>query len=525
MDAAIDPASGSDVEQVFRLTDGLGADGVIIAAATPSDVVVSTAFQMCRRKGRVVLVGDVGLNLKRADFYSKEIDFLISTSYGPGRYDTSYEELGLDYPPAYVRWTENRNMAEYLRLIAAGRVQVKPLIAMSYPITEAAAAYESLKSGVPRPLIVLLGYPPRDEEQMQRRVNVSVAHVAKARVARCERVRIAVVGTGSFAKGTHLPNIRRFPTSYHLQAIVSRAGHNALATAREFGATYATTEYEEVLGDTAVDAVLLATRHHMHAKMTLQALDAGKHVLVEKPLCLTSRELDQINSFFASAPQPQPVLLTGFNRRFSPPLRRLRELTAERSNPMILNYRMNAGRLPPDHWVFSAEGGGRNLGEACHIYDLFTFLTDSAVQRIQTAAIRPHGACYQSRDNFVVALTFADGSVGNLVYTAMGSTEYPKENLEVFVDGKVIVLEDYRSMTVIGSKAKGWNSKLSQKGHVEELEAFARAVRGESDWPIPIWQQIQATQIALGVEHHLCESLAGLATVQAAPKNTASSAA
>jgi predicted dehydrogenase len=503
IDSSPDPENGSDLDHVLSCTDGLGADGVIITAATPSHDVVSSAFQMCRKKGRVVLVGDVGLNLKREDFYSKELDFFISTSYGPGRYDARYEEKGVDYPPGYVRWTENRNMAEYLRLIQLGRIQVKPLMGQPFPVTEAGAAYASLQNSHPRPLIVLLAYPQEVDTAPSR----SVPNV-RSRPTGINRIRIAVVGAGSFAKGTHLPNLKRLSSHYHLQAVMSRTGYTAVALAREFGAGYATTDYAQVVADPEVDAILLATRHHQHASLTLEALRAGKHVLVEKPLCLTREELDAVREFHSSAKAVAPVLLTGFNRRFSPHIRRIRELTGKRNGPMIMNYRMNAGCLPPDHWVFSADGGGRNIGEACHTYDLLTHLTESAVVRIDAQCLRPSGGLYQSGDNFVVMLTFADGSVGNVLYTSLGSVAYPKEHFELFVDGKVIQLEDFRRLTIYGGKAKGLSTKRSEKGHFEELEAFAQSVR-TGEWSIPLWQQIQATAISFEIENLLRDAGCG----------------
>ena len=497
MDSAPEPENQSDIDHVMSVTSGLGADGVIIAAATPSDAVVASAFHMCRRKGRVVLVGDVGLHLKRADFYSKEIDFLISTSYGPGRYDSRYEEQGIDYPPAYVRWTENRNMAEYLRLVQVGRVQVQSLIARAYDIADASAAYASLRDSQPRPLIVLLAYPQGSGTAPQRTIRIQ-----RSRPSGGNRVRIAAVGAGAFAKGTHLPNLKRLSSLYDIKAVMSRTGHAALALARDCGAEVATTDYAEILANPDVDAVLLTTRHHLHAGMTLRALQAGKHVLVEKPLCLTGVELQRIEDFFQAGAEMKPMLLTGFNRRFSPYIRRVHELVCKRSNPMMMNYRMNAGFLPPDHWVFSAEGGGRNIGEACHLYDVFTYLTGSPVVRIAAQCLRPSNHFYGSGDNFAVTLTFADGSVGNATYTALGSTEYPKEHLEVFVDGKVLVLEDYRRLTIFGARAKGLTTKRSEKGHVEELQAFAESLR-TGDWPIPLWQQLQATRISFEVEDRL----------------------
>lgn len=499
LDIGIHPGNGSDLEHVARLTGGLGADGVIITAATSSDTLVSTAFQMCRKKGRVVLVGDVGLHLNRADFYQKELDFFISCSYGPGRYDNNYEEKGLDYPVAYVRWTENRNMAEYIRLLDEGKVKIAPLIAATYPIDKAHAAYDEIREGNNVPPIVLLSYPQRAENAAPAR---SVANPA-ARSAGPGRIRIALVGAGNFAKGTHLPNLQALSDRFHLQAVVSRTGHNATATARQFGANYATTDYRQVLEDPAVDAVLIATRHNLHASMALEALKAGKHVLVEKPLALTREELDMIKEYYASAGGNAPLLLTGFNRRFSRYARRIYELIQGRSNPMILNYRMNAGYIPPDHWVHTEEGGGRNRGEACHIYDLFTYFTDSKVVKVNAQAIMPDTEYYKRNDNFVANMTFTDGSVATLTYTALGSGEYPKEQLEVFVDGRVLVLNDYKRLEVFGARGKGTSSMIMEKGQRDELEAFARAIQQGGDWPIPLWQQVQATKISLEVERKI----------------------
>lgn len=498
MDAALDPDDPDTVAQVARLTDGIGADGVIITAAGSSDEIVSLAFQMCRRKGRVVLVGDVGLGLKREDIYQKELDFLISTSYGPGRYDRRYEEEGLDYPVSYVRWTENRNMSEYLRLLGEGRVNVTPLIDKVYPIDEAPAAYEELKSGAGKPLMVLLSYPRAAADVVSHRVPNPGAPPARP-----GRVRLAVVGAGGFAKGMHLPNIHALTDLYHIRAIVSRTGHNAQQTAKQFAAEYATTDYTEVLGDPEIDAVLIATRHDLHARMTLDALRAGKHVLVEKPLALTREELAEIVAFFEGAEQP-PFLLTGFNRRFSPFAKRIAELTSARKSPMMITYRMNAGYIPLDHWVHTAEGGGRNIGEACHIYDLFTFLTGSRVSRVTTAGARPTGY-YSPRDNFTASVSFEDGSVATLTYTAMGSSEQPKEQMEVFCEGAVYVLDDYQDLAIKGSKADGVKTSLTDKGQQREVIEFAEAIRAGGEWPIPLWQQEQAMRIAFEVEDQLGE--------------------
>jgi len=493
MDVGIHPAEDNDIEQIVRLTDGIGADGVIITAATDSDEVVSSAFNMCRKKGRVVLIGDVGLHLNRADFYQKELDFFISTSYGPGRYDQIYEKQGLDYPVAYVRWTENRNMAEYLRLIAETKLNIKSLIAKTYPLEQAPQAYEALKDSSTKPLMVLLSYP--QDTEIKRTIPNPQASVAGK-----DKIRMAIIGAGGFAKGMHLPNLQTLSEDYHIQAIVSRTGHNANATAKQFKANYASTDYEQILNDKKVDAVLITTRHNLHADMTLRAIKAGKHVLVEKPLATNQDELQKIIAFYENSDATAPILLTGFNRRFSPHAQRIQEITKNRSNPMIINYRMNAGYIPLDHWVHTEEGGGRNIGEACHIYDLFTYFTDSKVIKVTAHAIKPKTNYYSRYDNFVATMDFEDGSIATLTYTALGTNKYPKEQMEVYVDGKVLVMNDYRKLDIVGRKIKGIQSKTVDKGQKQELEKFAKAIKQGGEWVIPLWQQVQAMEIAFEVE-------------------------
>lgn len=493
---------GNQLEQVARLTDGIGADGVIITAATQSNEVVSTAFQMCRRKGRVVLVGDVGLDINRGDIYQKELDFFISTSYGPGRYDNRYEEAGFDYPVSYVRWTENRNMAEYMRLLAEQKVNIADMISESdiFEISRAGEAYEGLKNGRNNSLISLLSYPVVSKEaNLVSKIIYSHAPFGKG------KIKTAIIGAGGFALGMHLPNLQQLPKLYALQAVVDRIGHNAAGVAKQFGASYSTTDYREVLDDAAVDAVIITTRHNTHAKITLEALNAGKHVLVEKPLAITWEELQQIQEFYEkhSTSNSAPVLLTGFNRRFSPYAWKINEITKNRTNPMILNYRMNAGYIPLDHWVHTEEGAGRNIGEACHIYDLFTYLTGSRVVDIDTKSIRPATGYYSHRDNFIVTISFEDGSLANLTYTALGNGSFPKEHLEVYVDGKVMVLNDYKKLDIYGQQGKPLDNKIADKGHKKELGLFARAIKEGGDWPIPLWQQMQATEISFTVDELL----------------------
>ncbi len=495
MNWGIHPDDTDDVQQVARLTGGIGADGVIITASGQSDTIISTAFRMCRKKARVVLIGDVGLDLQRADFYIKELDFFISTSYGPGRYDTNYEEGGVDYPIGYVRWTEGRNMAEYLRLIADGILEVKSMVAAVYAIDDVRSAYQSLQSGATKPLMVLLSYPQRSEAEA-----CHIPLLPSSLVPRDGSIRVALIGAGAFAKGMQLPYIQELKNDFTLQAVVSRTGHNATATGKRFGAKYCTTDFREVLSDTEVDAVIIATRHDNHAELALEALRAGKHVLVEKPLALETTELEAIEAFYAEDGVTKPVLLTGFNRRFSPYAERIASLIRGRTNPMIINYRMNAGYIPLDHWVHGPEGGGRNRGEACHIYDLFGFLSGSPVKGTQAVPLRPATGFYSPSDNFVATLAFEDGSVATLTYTALGNAAFPKETMEIFVDGIVISLNDYRSLKFTGAKHKPIETRTADKGQKKELQAFAAAIRGQMPWPIPLWQQIQTTRIACEVE-------------------------
>jgi predicted dehydrogenase len=493
-DATVCSGANESLGDVSRLTDGLGADAVIITAATTSDEVVSTAFQICRKKGRVVLVGDVGLHLRREDIYTKELDFLVSTSYGPGRYDRRYEDDGVDYPISYVRWTENRNMAEVLRLVANGNLSFEKLIGVTGSIDEAPEVYASLQGPGTRPLMALLRYD-RGESERRRHERPRLTR-RKAGV-----VQVAVVGLGGFAQSVHLPNVKR-NERLALRAVVGHSGHGAAATASRFAADYATTDFQQVLDDPDVDAVIVTTRHDTHGAMMRRCLSAGKHVLVEKPLTLNSADLDAIRAFYADSVD-RPVLLTGFNRRFSPFFALLRK--AAEARPCVIAYRMNGGYVPSDNWVQGSEGGGRNLGEACHIYDFFTGLTGAQVADVQAMPIGS-STYYRPDDNFTASLRFESGALCTLTYTAMGSTAHAKEQMELFVDGRVYFLNDYRELTLAGAKHPLVETRYQDKGHRQELDAFAQAVQGRTDWPIPLWQQLQSTEIAFRVQGQISPS-------------------
>jgi predicted dehydrogenase/threonine dehydrogenase-like Zn-dependent dehydrogenase len=477
-------ASGDFAERCRALTGGFGADAVIVTAATASSEPMHDAAQACRRKGRVVIVGDVGLELRRSDLYAKELDVVMSTSYGPGRYDDVYELEGQDYPLGYVRWTENRNMAEYLRLLCDGALRLDDLDRREYPVEEAQRAFAD------KPLLALLEYPERSEAE-------SRTLRLRSLPARAGVVRVALVGAGAFAQGSHVPNLLKLRDRFEVRAVMSRTGSTAKAVANRVEAAYATTSLDEVLADDDVDLVLISTRHDLHARQALQALEAGKHVFVEKPLALNEEELAAIEAFFAG--RDAPLLMTGFNRRFSPAAVRARELLAGRASPLVADYRMNAGFIPLDHWVHGPEGGGRNIGEACHIYDLFLSLVGAPVESVSATAIRADGTRLAANDNFTATIGYGDGSVCTLTYTALGNRDHPKERLEVFADGMVLTLDDYKSLAVAG-RGSGWRGTTQQKGHLEELQALARAVRDGGGWPIPLEEQLQAMRVAFAVE-------------------------
>ena len=484
------------------LTGGFGADAVVVTAASASHEIISEAMRATRKRGRVVLVGDVGLNLNRADFYSKELDFLVSTSYGPGRYDPYYEEGGNDYPLPYVRWTENRNMQAYLQLLAGRQIDLHNLISESFAVARADEAYASLERGEPKPMMVLLRYPAPSAE-VQRRVDLPAPRTAPRKSA----LRVGLVGASSFAQGVHLPNMRRLADRFTLRAVMSRTGANAKAVAQQHGARYCTTDLDELLGDREIDLVMITSRHDLHGPTVLRALEAGKHVFVEKPLTLDPADIDRLEAFYRGRPQA-PLLMVGYNRRFAPGIVHLRSSLAGRTTPLMTNYRMNAGFIERDHWVQSPEGGGRNLGEACHIYDLFSALVgDVPEESVHAVAAQPANPRWRRNDNFVATISYADGSVCTLTYTAFGEKSHPKERMDIYADGRVSSLDDYKT-AVAGSRAKEWRSASPQKGQYEELIALSDALQGNGQWPIPLSSLLMTSRISFEVERQINDQVA-----------------
>jgi predicted dehydrogenase len=477
---------------VKNFTNGYGVDGVVITAASPSDEIIHQAALATRKKGRIVLVGDVGLGLKRADFYQKEIDFLISCSYGPGRYDPYYELEGQDYPLPYVRWTENRNMEAYLALLSQKKIVIPDQ--HIFDVHDVKEAYASLQQGDSSPLSVFLRYNRTQEERLVSKINLQ-NDVSKG------NIKFAIIGGSSFVQSIHLPNIQQLGNC-SIHAVMSRTGTTASAIAQQFKATYATTNYDDVLKDKDVDAVLISSRHNLHGSQVLSGLRSNKAVFVEKPLATNHEELSEIEEFYNKTSKP-PLLMTGFNRRFAPIMQVLKSKLQGRKTPLIVNYRMNAGFIPKDHWVQTYEGAGRNIGEACHIYDLFNFLTGSIQTQVSANSIRPQSSHWLKNDNFVATISYADGSVATLTYTSLGSKECPKERMDVYVDGSVFVMDDFKHLESYSNKKRElFSSNSVDKGHKNEMKAFLQALQ-TGVWPISLQDQIQATQISLLVEDQI----------------------
>ncbi len=483
-DLCINPAKDDAIKISNNFSGGYGVDCVLFTAATLSSKPLSDSFKMCRKKGKVVLVGVVGMEINRGDMYAKELDFQISTSYGPGRYDANYEEKGMDYPLSYVRWTENRNMTEYLQLMAEGKIQIDRMIDAIYSIEKVDEAFESLEKETQKPIIVLLDYKNSSDIK---KVELTSTPVNK------EVVNVGLVGAGNFATGMHLPNIKKLTNKYAVRAIMSRNGFNANAVANQFGAAYSTTDFDEIINDTDIDLVMITTRHDSHARLVLKSLQAGKHTFVEKPLAINQQELNKIKEFYQSDMGHKPVLMTGFNRRFSKFTQEIKKHTAKRINPLFIQYRMNAGFIPLDSWVH--EHGGRIIGEACHIIDLMNSLTNSAIKSINYEKLSPNNDKFSQQDNVAIILKYEDGSVCNIQYFACGSKQISKEYMEVHFDEKTIIMDDYKTLRGKGISINEINLGRSDKGQKEELEALYETLKGNVlDWPISLEDMIQTTE-------------------------------
>jgi predicted dehydrogenase/threonine dehydrogenase-like Zn-dependent dehydrogenase len=471
-------------------SNGHGADAVLITAETASSEPVEVAGEVARDRGVVVAVGTVGMDIQRKLYFEKELDFRISRSYGPGRYDSAYEQKGRDYPIGYVRWTETRNMEAFLQLLLEGKLDVKSLITHRFPIQRAHAAYDLITGRVDQPFLgVLITYP----EQAEASNEIQLVGKRTASVVADEKsVAIGVLGAGSFAMSTLLPAITQL-RGVELVGVCAANGSHARHAAEKFGFRYCATDEQRVLNDPDVNAVVIATRHHLHATQVLAALTAGKHIFCEKPLCLSEIELAEIVRAYANS--GDRLLMVGFNRRFAPMAIKMRAFLKQVQEPLALHYRVNAGFIARDHWVNDPEqGGGRILGEVCHFVDFLTFLAGALPVEVQARSVT---TLESSGDNVIVSLRFANGSQGTISYLSSGDRSFSKERVEVFGGGAVAVLDDFRRMELVRHGRKQiFRSRFHQdKGHRGELEAFAAAVRGRGGLLIP-FEEIVSTTLA-----------------------------
>ena len=470
-----------------------GADAVILTASTESNGPVELAAELCRNKGRVVVVGLIGINVPRRPFYEKELDLRLSRAYGPGRYDPVYEEKGIDYPYGYVRWTEGRNMAAFLDLVAQGKVRVGPLATHRFPIDRAAEAYE-LITGDKRDeaLGVVLTYPepgpggPDPGVTVVRGVNGG--DIQRPRSAKPECVTLGLIGAGDFAKSVLLPALKDVP-GVELATVCTTTGLNARYVAGKFGFDSCTSDPGAIFEDPSISAVMIATRHDSHARLAVDALRAGKHVYVEKPLALDENALVSIAE--AANHNRLNTIMVGYNRRFAPLARQLKEFVADVHEPLVMHYRVNAGFLASSHWAHDPEeGGGRIVGEVCHFVDFLTFVAGALPVRVHARAVANNGRYHD--DNLVVTLDFADGSLGTILYVASGDRGYSKERLELFGGGRVATIDDFRRLELVhNGRRKVHTTRARQdKGHREELRAFVAAVRHGGPPPIPLKELI-----------------------------------
>ncbi len=479
-----------ELEAVTReQTAGYGADGVLVCAAAKDSAITNQALDLCRQKGRVVVVGAVGMHLERTALYANELDFMLSCSYGPGRYDRQYEERGLDYPIGYVRWTQGRNRSEFLRMVDTGRVRVKPLISVAEPVELAEKAYAAVLQGGAT-LAALLRYGDLSAESTP----AVPEHVLtlRGKATKTGETGVAVIGTGAIATRFHLPTLADL-SGCRLVAVANRSGRKARQWGQRFEAAYCTTDYHDILKDPGVDAVIIATRHHLHKEMALAAIAAGKHVFVEKPLALSVPDCDEI----CDAAERQGVLLTvGFNRRFAPLALATKAAAEKMPGPKTLLYRCNAGTLPQDHWALDpVEGGGRIRGEAVHFFDFARWMLEDNPVSIRAERVNADHPAYEN-DSLTTLLRFSGGSLAVIVYTGAGSGLLAKERLELFGGGASVALDDFKTLKHYGVPGKDISARRVDKGLGALLRHFITAVQGRETLSVTGQDGRWATYIA-----------------------------
>lgn len=485
----VDVSGGADpVDAAIAYSNGRGVDGVLITASAKNDNIVHQSAGMCRKRGRIVLVGMVDLNLDRADFYEKELRFQVSCSYGPGRYDSNYEEKGLDYPYGFVRWTERRNFEAILDSFSAGRLDVSDLISERIPQAEAAKAYKMLIDDLSKTALILTY--PAVEAKMEATVASPVEFVKPASVP---QVVVGVIGAGNFAKITLLPILKSLGARRKTVADIN--GVAAAHAARKFGFEQATNDYKQILNDPEINTVFITTRHDLHARMVIESLEASKHVHVEKPLCLNREELSKIKEAYLKAQDRQ--LLVGFNRRFSPHAQKIRSLVASRTTPICMTWLINAGYIPADVWVQNKSiGGGRIIGEGCHWIDFIRYVVGEPIVSVGATMMGEARGVEIRDDKMIISLELADGSVGTLQYFANGHRSYPKETFELFCEGKVLHLNNFKRLAGYGwSNFRKMNLLRQDKGHKAEFRYFVERIANGGESLIP-FEEIENVTLA-----------------------------
>lgn len=470
------------VGEAMAFSGGHGVDAVLITAATHSDEPVTVAAEISKKKGRVVATGLVGMNLPRDQYYKKEIDFRLSCSYGPGRYDPVYEEQGVDYPFGYVRWTEQRNMAAFLQLVAEGKVTPSRLVTHRFAFDDALDAYQVLLGIRKEPYLgIVLGYgedvgakSESAKEEISRRVDFRAT-------PREGKVGVSFIGAGNFAKAVLLPTLKKVQ-GVSLRVVSTATGMSAADTAKKHGFAAAATDQGEALKDVETDLVFVTTRHDMHAAQVKAALEAGKYVFTEKPLAITEEQ-------FATIPASGKIMV-GFNRRFSPHAKLVKDYFAKRTLPLVMHYRVNAGAIPRDVWIQDPEvGGGRMVGEGCHFIDFMQYVCGAPIVKVQAMCIQTANAAETPEDSVSVNFQFADGSVGTLEYVALGDTTLPKEVCEIHGEGSTAVMDNFCKTVCSGRLGRRKLKGRQQKGFAEELAATVRAVQTGEKMPIS-WEEI-----------------------------------
>jgi predicted dehydrogenase/threonine dehydrogenase-like Zn-dependent dehydrogenase len=494
----VDLSKGEDVlSKANVFSRGRGVDGVIITASTKSNEPVSQAANMCRQRGRIILVGVVGLELSRADFYEKELTFQVSCSYGPGRYDDNYEEKGNDYPLGFVRWTEQRNFEAVLDLMSTGALDVKPLVSHRYSIDDAVEAYTVLddKSA----LGIVLDYPNSGSKTLREQV-VSLKETKGAASA----ANLAVIGAGNYASRILIPAFKNAGAS--LQTLVTSGGVNSVHHGKKNDFVEASTDFHAAISGSA-DSVVIATQHNLHAEQTQSALENGKHVFVEKPLALLVEEVDSIEKVYNEQHQSgKPVnLMVGYNRRFSPHVQKIKSLLSNKNEPKTFIMTMNAGEIPADHWTQDINvGGGRIIGEACHYIDLMRYLAGSKIKSFSAVKMGNTPGIEITEDKAIITLTFEDGSIGTIQYFANGGKLFPKERIEVFCDDAVLQLDNFRKLTGFGWKGfSKFKTNSQDKGQNSCCEAFIKSIKEGLPSPIPAAEIFEVAKISIKIAEQL----------------------